>query len=103
MLYPNSVTVPVMTNYGQPPEPKGMLYVRVIRMEGFENQDLIGKQDPYVTLEVRHAGAGCGGLHLMGTWVTGGGGVQTGCSSHYCSKYVADHQLLMTVSTRAGA
>lgn len=52
MLYPNSVTVPVMTNYGQPLDPKGMLYIRVIKMEGFENQDMIGKQDPYVTLEV---------------------------------------------------
>jgi hypothetical protein len=29
LLYPNSVTVPLMTNFGAPPQPLGMLHVRL--------------------------------------------------------------------------
>lgn len=41
LLYPNSVSVPLMTNFGAPPEPLGMLHVRLHRRAG-EGSGMLG-------------------------------------------------------------
>jgi len=52
-LYPNSISVPLMSNFGVPENPKGMLHVRLLRMKSFKSADTFGKSDPYVVFEVR--------------------------------------------------
>lgn len=52
-LYPNSVSVPLMENYGIPQAPKGMLHVRLQKAENIRRTDLVSKPDPYVHFEVR--------------------------------------------------
>ena len=51
-LYPNSISVPLMSNFGVPENPKGMLHVRLLRMKSFKSADTFGKSDPYVVFEV---------------------------------------------------
>jgi hypothetical protein len=53
LLYPNSVSVPLMTNFGVPPEPQGMVKVTLTRIENLKTTDLLTKGDPYVVFEVR--------------------------------------------------
>ncbi|GBF88447.1 hypothetical protein Rsub_01160 [Raphidocelis subcapitata] len=53
LLYPNSISVPLMANFGAPSEPLGMLHVRLHRIEGFKTSDMVGRGDPYVTFMVR--------------------------------------------------
>lgn len=53
LLYPNRVTVPLMANFGAPPDPAGMLHVRLHRVEGFRTNDVLGKGNPYVMFQVR--------------------------------------------------
>ncbi|KAF8055094.1 SYT1 [Scenedesmus sp. PABB004] len=53
MLYPNSVSVPLMTNYGVPPPPKGMVHVTLQRIENLKTTDFLTKGDPYVVFEIR--------------------------------------------------
>jgi hypothetical protein len=50
-LYPNSISVPLMPNYGQEGA-KGMLHVRLHKIEGIASFDLLSKSDPYVVFEV---------------------------------------------------
>jgi hypothetical protein len=57
LLYPNSVSVPLMTNFGVPPEPQGMVKVTLTKIENLKTTDLLTKGDPYVVFEVR--GRGC--------------------------------------------
>jgi hypothetical protein len=53
LLYPNSVSVPLMTNFGVPPEPQGMVKVTLAKIDGLKTTDLLTKGDPYVVFEVR--------------------------------------------------
>jgi hypothetical protein len=53
LLYPNSVSVPLMTNFGVPPEPQGMVKVTLTKIENLKTTDLLTKGDPYVVFEVR--------------------------------------------------
>jgi hypothetical protein len=52
-LYPNSISVPLMPNFGVPENPKGMLHVRLLRMRNFKSSDTLNKSDPYVVFEVQ--------------------------------------------------
>lgn len=51
-LYPSAVRVPIMENFGRPPEPTGMLRVRLLGARGLRS-DMFDKVDPFVTFEVR--------------------------------------------------
>ena len=51
-LYPNSISVPLMTNYGVPHQPKGMLHITLHGISNLKSTDLITKGDPYVVFEV---------------------------------------------------
>eukprot|EP00882_Tetradesmus_deserticola_P015191 GHRQ01016176.1.p1 GENE.GHRQ01016176.1~~GHRQ01016176.1.p1 ORF type:complete len:457 (+),score=182.70 GHRQ01016176.1:470-1840(+) len=53
LLYPNSVSVPLMTNFGVPPEPQGMVKITLTRIEDLKTTDLLTKGDPYVVFEIR--------------------------------------------------
>ncbi|WIA39496.1 hypothetical protein OEZ86_005594 [Tetradesmus obliquus] len=53
LLYPNSVSVPLMTNFGVPPEPQGMVKVTLTKIENLKTTDLLTKGDPYVVFEIR--------------------------------------------------
>jgi hypothetical protein len=53
LLYPNSVSVPLMANFGVPPEPQGMVKVTLTKIENLKTTDLLTKGDPYVVFEVR--------------------------------------------------
>lgn len=68
MLYPNSVSVPLMTNFGIPVEPEGMVHVTLQKIEGLKSTDFMTKGDPYVVFEVRIPGRNvtCGILCV--TW-----------------------------------
>eukprot|EP00879_Flechtneria_rotunda_P030315 GHRR01032936.1.p1 GENE.GHRR01032936.1~~GHRR01032936.1.p1 ORF type:complete len:358 (+),score=59.35 GHRR01032936.1:742-1815(+) len=52
-IYPNSISAPLMQNYGEPPEPQGMVHIFLEKIEGLKSTDLMTKGDPYVLLEVR--------------------------------------------------
>lgn len=52
-LYPNSVSVPLMENFGVPRAPKGMIHVKLERITNLKSTDFITKGDPYVVFEVR--------------------------------------------------
>lgn len=52
-LYPNSISVPLLANYGVPPAPKGMLHITLKTIEGLKSTDYLTKGDPYVVFEVR--------------------------------------------------
>ncbi len=56
-LYPASVSLPLMANYGAMGEPKGMLHVQLHKVEGLKSSDIASKADPYVVFEVRVNGA----------------------------------------------
>ncbi|KAI8467075.1 MAG: C2 domain-containing protein [Monoraphidium minutum] len=53
MLYPNSVSVPLMTNFGAPKDPVGMLHIKLSRIEGLKTSDVVGKGDAYVVFSIR--------------------------------------------------
>jgi len=55
-LYPNSVSVPLMENFGVPRAPKGMIHVKLERITNLKSTDFITKGDPYVVFEVSAAG-----------------------------------------------
>lgn len=55
-LYPNSVSVPLMENFGVPHAPKGMIHVKLERITNLKSTDFITKGDPYVVFEVSAAG-----------------------------------------------
>lgn len=57
LLYPNSVSVPLMPNFGVTPEPQGMVRITLSRIEGLKSTDLLTKGDPYVVFTVRFQGA----------------------------------------------
>lgn len=52
-LYPNSISVPLMTNFGVPPDPQGMLHITLTKIDNLKSTDLLSKGDPYVVFEVR--------------------------------------------------
>jgi hypothetical protein len=52
-LYPNSVSVPLMANYGVPHQPKGMVHITLHSITGLKSTDMLTKGDPYVVFEVR--------------------------------------------------
>lgn len=87
-LYPNSVSVPLMDNYGVRRQPKGMLEVTLHGIKGLKSTDLVTKGDPYVVFEVGVWVAGVleGLRAFIGVpacvWVLGGGwerGGEEGC------------------------
>lgn len=51
-LYPNSISVPLMENYGVRKQPKGMVHVTLHSITGLKSTDLLSKGDPYVVFEV---------------------------------------------------
>jgi hypothetical protein len=51
-LYPNSVSVPLMANYGVPHQPKGMVHITLHSITGLKSTDMLTKGDPYVEFEV---------------------------------------------------
>lgn len=53
--YPNCISVPLMPNYGVAEEPKGMIHVRLYKIEGLKSQDFMSKSDAYVQFEVGRA------------------------------------------------
>eukprot|EP00878_Enallax_costatus_P009636 GHUV01010067.1.p1 GENE.GHUV01010067.1~~GHUV01010067.1.p1 ORF type:complete len:515 (+),score=110.80 GHUV01010067.1:357-1901(+) len=53
MLYPNSVSVPLMTNFGIPEDPQGMVHVTLQKIEGLKSTDFMTKGDPYAVFEIR--------------------------------------------------
>lgn len=55
MLYPNSVSVPLMTNFGVPEQPQGMIHIRLQKIENLKTTDFMTKGDPYVVFEVGRA------------------------------------------------
>lgn len=52
-LYPNSVSVPLLANYGVPKQPRGMLHITLQSITNLKSTDYITKGDPYVVFEVR--------------------------------------------------
>ncbi len=52
-LYPNSVSVPLLPNYGVPPHPRGMIHITLHSISNLKSTDFITKGDAYVEFEVR--------------------------------------------------
>jgi Ca2+-dependent lipid-binding protein len=73
LLYPNSVSVPLMTNFGVPPEPQGMVKVTLTKIDNLKTTDLLTKGDPYVVFEVRLATAHtCVKASIVAEWIVRG-------------------------------
>jgi hypothetical protein len=51
-LYPNSISVPLMENFGVPLAPKGMIHVRLHKIANLKSTDYLTKGDAYVVFEV---------------------------------------------------
>ena len=47
LVYPNSMSVPIMINYGVPPPAKGALNVKLLRVEGLKKAGMM-----YCSMEV---------------------------------------------------
>jgi hypothetical protein len=53
LVYPNQLDVPLMENSGLPKAPVGMLEVTVEKATGLKGNDVLGKGDPYLRLQVQ--------------------------------------------------
>ena len=53
LVYPNQLDIPLMENSGLAKPPVGMLEVTVEKAVGLKSGDMLGKGDPYVSIQVQ--------------------------------------------------
>eukprot|EP00951_Prasinocladus_malaysianus_P001380 scaffold9426_cov30-Prasinocladus_malaysianus.AAC.1 len=52
LVFPNQMSFDIMENGGRPPEPEGMITVKLVKGTGLRSaNDLFSKCDPFVVLE----------------------------------------------------
>lgn len=53
LVYPNQLDIPLMENSGLAKAPVGMLEVTVEKALGLKSGDMLGKGDPYASIQVQ--------------------------------------------------
>lgn len=53
LVYPNQLDIPLMENSGLAKPPVGMLEITVEKAIGLKSGDMLGKGDPYVSIQVQ--------------------------------------------------